>query len=66
MDDDNIPYKHWGQNIFIGKENGSWGGSGTNVHSFASLGTGLTPTDVENLYTVVQAYNTSLNRAFNQ
>ena len=53
-------------NIFIGKENGAWGGPGGVAFSFASLGTGLTPTDVENLYTVVQAYNTSLNRAFNQ
>jgi hypothetical protein len=54
------------RNVFVGKENGAWNGSSTSVHSFASLGTGLTTTDVENLYTVVQAYNTSLNRAFNQ
>jgi hypothetical protein len=54
-------------NIFIGKENGSWYGSGTSVvFSFSSIGTGLTTPDVENLYTIVQAYNTSLNRAFNQ
>jgi hypothetical protein len=53
-------------NITVGKENGAWNGSSINVHSFASLGTGLTTADVENLYTVVQAYNTSLNRAFNQ
>jgi hypothetical protein len=54
-------------NIFIGKENGAWGGTPTNtLFSFSSIGTGLTTPDVENLYTVVQAFNTSLNRAFNQ
>jgi hypothetical protein len=53
--------------ITIGRENGPWGGPGISVvFSFSSIGTGLTTTDVENLYTVVQAYNTSLNRAFNQ
>jgi hypothetical protein len=53
--------------IFIGKENGAWSGTGTGAfYSFSSIGTGLTTADVENLYTVVQAYNTSLNRAFNQ
>jgi hypothetical protein len=53
--------------IFIGKEDGAWSGPGTSVvFSFSSIGTGLTTPDVENLYTVVQAYNTSLNRAFNQ
>jgi hypothetical protein len=54
-------------NIYIGKENGDWDGMGLGTFfSFASIGTGLTTPDVENLYTVVQAYNTSLNRAFNQ
>ena len=54
-------------NIFIGKENGGWPGPGPNtVFNFSSIGTGLTTADVENLYTVVQAFNTSLNRAFNQ
>jgi hypothetical protein len=53
--------------IFIGKENGAWGGPGTSVvFSFSSIGTGLTTADVENLYVLVQAYNTSLSRAFNQ
>jgi hypothetical protein len=53
--------------ITIGKENGPWAGTGTGTfYGFASIGTGLTTADVENLYTVVQAYNTSLNRAFNQ
>jgi hypothetical protein len=54
-------------NITIGGENGAWSGTGTGTfYSFSSIGTGLTTADVENLYTVVQAYNTSLNRAFNQ
>jgi hypothetical protein len=54
-------------NIFIGKESGALGGPGTGLFfGFSSIGTGLTTADVENLYTVVQAYNTSLNRAFNQ
>jgi hypothetical protein len=54
-------------NVNIGKDNGAWSGQGTSVvFSFSSIGTGLTTPDVENLYTVVQAYNTSLNRAFNQ
>jgi hypothetical protein len=53
--------------IFIGKENGAWSGTGTGTfYSFSSIGTGLTTADVENLYAVVQTYNTSLNRAFNQ
>jgi hypothetical protein len=54
-------------NVFIGRDNGAWSGTGTGTfYSFSSIGTGLTTPDVENLYTVVQAYNTSLNRAFNQ
>jgi hypothetical protein len=54
-------------NVFIGRENGAWMGTGANTYfSFASIGTGLTTGDVENLYTTVQLYNTSLNRAFNQ
>ena len=55
-------------NIWIGKMNTSdWSGAtGTTAFGFVSLGTGLTSTDIENLYTVVHAYNTTLNRAFNQ
>jgi hypothetical protein len=55
-------------NIWIGKMNTSgWSGTPTStVFSFSSIGTGLTQVDVENLYTLVQAYNTSLNRAYNQ
>lgn len=53
--------------IFIGKESGALGGPGTGLFfGFSSIGTGLTTPDVENLYTLVQAFNTSLNRAFNQ
>jgi hypothetical protein len=54
-------------NIYVGKENGDWPGMGLNTFfGFSSIGTGLTTPDVENLYTLVQAFNTSLNRAFNQ
>jgi hypothetical protein len=54
-------------NVFIGRDNGAWSGTGTGTfYGFASIGTGLTTADVESLYTVVQAYNISLNRAFNQ
>jgi hypothetical protein len=54
-------------NLYIGRENGNWPGMGVGTFfGFSSIGTGLTTPDVENLYTVVQAYNTSLNRAFNQ
>jgi len=55
------------ETITIGKENGGWNGTGTNTfYSFSSIGDGLTLTDVENLYTIVHTYNTTLNRAFNQ
>jgi hypothetical protein len=54
-------------NINIGKENGGFEGTlDTAAHSFSSVGTGLTQSEVEVFYTLVQAYNTSLNRAFNQ
>jgi len=54
-------------NIFVGRESGAWTGIlNTAALSFISIGTGLTTPDVENLYSIVHAYNTSLNRAFNQ
>jgi len=47
--------------IFLGGENGDWGAN-NGAMAFASLGTGLTQTDVDNYYAVVQAYQTALGR----
>jgi hypothetical protein len=49
------------QTIYLGAENGN-AGAARSAMAFASLGTGLTQTDVDNYYTVVQAYQTALGR----
>jgi len=48
--------------IWLGGENGFGFGQENGAAAFASLGTGLTQTDVDNYYTVVQAYQTALGR----
>jgi hypothetical protein len=47
--------------VYVLNTNSVWG-SGGHAMAFASLGTGLTQTDVDNYYTVVQAYQTTLGR----
>jgi len=47
--------------IWVGGENGNFS-TQRGAMAFASLGTGLTQTDVDNYYTVVQAYQTTLGR----
>jgi hypothetical protein len=47
--------------VYVLQTNPTFGG-GNHAMAFASLGTGLTQTDVDNYYTVVQAYQTTLGR----
>lgn len=47
--------------VWVGGENGDWGVN-NGAMAFASLGVGLTQGDVDNYYTVVQAYQTALGR----
>ena len=51
-------------NYYLGaaNQNGSSGTHDSNEHAFASIGDGLTDTEAANLYTAVQAYQTTLNR----
>jgi hypothetical protein len=48
-------------NIYLLQSNPAFG-SGTKAMAFATIGLGLTQTDVDNYYTVVQAYQTTLGR----
>jgi hypothetical protein len=48
--------------VWLGGESGFGWGPENGAAAFASLGTGLTQTDVDNYYTVVQAYQVALGR----
>lgn len=60
----NIGYLHPNTNVFLlaRSNSGSATGYSNRQVAFASVGDGLTSTDVSNLYTLVQAYQTDLGR----
>jgi len=47
--------------IYLGGENGNWGAE-NGAMAFASIGDGLTQTNVDDLYTAVQRFQTTLGR----
>jgi len=52
-----------GDNIYFGRPNGGTiPGTDNNIFTFAYIGTALSTTDLDNYYTVVQAFNTTLSR----
>ena len=52
-----------GSNIWIGRSNGgSRNGTSSNYFTFAYIGEGLSSTELDDYYTAVQAFNTTLSR----